>query len=314
MGEEHDSWLSDLGIDLGKIFGSGVTTETDSSDRPGQAVGGLSISKSVGKGGKNNAEDVKIVQAALNSRIGAGLVVDGDCREKTIAAIKAFQKSLGMSKPDGRVDPGKGTAKALASPALPQSPGDPGLPGKIDLSLRSPKPPVQVKNDPKGHDSGDLLDDILKGVEDFVDDVIKPRETGGTVEEIDYDPKLVAKVTDRIMAKLKAGKSIKPEIQVLEGTSMRGVLEALTRLKKANRLEAFANVLTDENRRVGVAVLAIRGEVNGELVSDLSPEDQEAILESEGKVTVDDKGVTVEASLTFKSGKTNFGKTEFAIT
>src|SRR5215470_3460117 len=114
MGDEHDSWLSDLGIDLGKIFGGEVTTETASPNRSKPAGQGLPISKSVGKGGKNNSEDVKIVQAALNGKIGASLAVDGDCGKKTIAAIKVFQKSMGMSKPDGRVDPGKDTANALA--------------------------------------------------------------------------------------------------------------------------------------------------------------------------------------------------------
>src|SRR5262245_44711138 len=158
MGDEHDSWLSDLGIDLRKIFGGEATTETDSPNTPKPAGQGLPISKPVGKGGKNNSEDVKIVQAALNTKAGAGLAVDGDCRKKTIAAIKAFQKSLGMSKPDGRVDPGESTAKALASPAPAQTPGDPGLPGKLDLSFRSPKPPAQEKGDSQGDDSGNLFD------------------------------------------------------------------------------------------------------------------------------------------------------------
>jgi hypothetical protein len=265
-----------------------------------------------------------------------------------------------MSNPDGRVDPGKGTAKALASAdAPPQPPGDPSIPGKLDLSPRNPKHPVPLKSDSKEDDSGDFLDQIVEGVEDyakdlgdrvkdraedFVDDFIKPRETPGSEEELDFDPELVAKVADRIIAKLKAGKSIKPEIQVLEGTSMQGVLEAMVKLKKAGKLDTFSDQLRPEHRRVGAAVYTIRPlfeEPWPSLVTKLSPKDREAILErtpenikiangfgeepadpehtepgenpAEGKITVDDKGIAVAASLTFKAQEKNFGKTEFTV-
>jgi hypothetical protein len=39
--------------------------------------------------------------------------VDGKCGPKTINAIKAFQATLGGFKPDGLIQPGKSTAKAL---------------------------------------------------------------------------------------------------------------------------------------------------------------------------------------------------------
>jgi hypothetical protein len=92
------------------------------------------------------------------------------------------------------------------------------------------------------------------------------------------------------------------------------------------------------------AVLTIRAKFNEdwmELVSNLSPKDREAILErtpdsvkkasgfgeeptdpehtepgenpAERKITVDDKGIAVAASLTFKSQEKNFGKTEFTV-
>jgi len=343
MGDDHDSWLNYLGIDLGKFFSAPATTETDSSNKATPAGGGLPISKPVGKGVKNNAEDVKIVQAALNRKTGAGLAVDGKCQKQTIAAIKAFQKSLGMSKPDGRVDPGKSTAKALASASSPLPPGDPGLPGKIDLSFRSPKPPVQANDDSEADDSGNLLDRIVKGVEDLVDDVIQPKSASGSDEELDFGPEVIAKVTDRIIAKLKSGGNLKAEIQVLEGTSMRGLLEALTKLKNAKKLGAFTAHVKAENRRIGAAVLTIQPEFNDvwwELVSALSPKDREAILErtpesekrawgfpeepagpgreeddedpAEGKVTVD-KVVAVEASLAFNTRKGNIGETQFTV-
>jgi hypothetical protein len=68
----------------------------------------LSLTGSVGAGGKNNPDDVKAVQRAL------GISDDGKCGGGTIGAIKEFQKKLGHKNPDGRVDVGGATAKALA--------------------------------------------------------------------------------------------------------------------------------------------------------------------------------------------------------
>jgi hypothetical protein len=73
------------------------------------------VSAGVGRGGKNIDEDVRAVQAALNRRADAGLKVDGRCGPATIEAIVEFQRALGQSKPDGRVDPKRGTARALAA-------------------------------------------------------------------------------------------------------------------------------------------------------------------------------------------------------
>jgi peptidoglycan hydrolase-like protein with peptidoglycan-binding domain len=88
--------------------------------------GGLAISGSVGRGGKNLPQDVMAVQTALNNRIKAGLNVDGKCTPQTIAAIETFQKNLGQFKPDGRVDPGRGSARALAGTGpLPPPPPAP---------------------------------------------------------------------------------------------------------------------------------------------------------------------------------------------
>src|SRR6185369_11588942 len=68
------------------------------------------ISAAVGQGGRNNPEDVEAVQVQLNLKAKAGLVVDGKCGPKTITAIKAYQKTLGMGNPDGLIEPGKTTA------------------------------------------------------------------------------------------------------------------------------------------------------------------------------------------------------------
>lgn len=78
----------------------------------------ISISQSVGQFGKNQSDDVLIVQQALNSlTLAEGgpekpLKEDGASGPFTIAAIMRFQKT--HSHPvDGRIDPGHATLKSL---------------------------------------------------------------------------------------------------------------------------------------------------------------------------------------------------------
>ena len=73
------------------------------------------LSGSVGRNGKNDAPDVRLVQTLLN-RHGAKLTVDGSAGPGTIAAIENFQRTkMNISAPDGRVDPGGRTLTALQS-------------------------------------------------------------------------------------------------------------------------------------------------------------------------------------------------------
>jgi peptidoglycan hydrolase-like protein with peptidoglycan-binding domain len=118
----------------------GDDPNADPADPPPNMTAPFSMKASVGSGGKNSQEDVQAVQVALNKRAKAGLKVDGQCGPKTIAAIKAFQKSLGQPTPDGRIDPGRGTALALEkgapsgpSPEEPKPVKPPEL-GKAELS------------------------------------------------------------------------------------------------------------------------------------------------------------------------------------
>ena len=71
------------------------------------------IGGSVGQGGKNAEDDVRQVQIALN-RQGAKVEPDGKIGPRTIQAIKAFQKKIGIAYPDGLIEVGKRTATALA--------------------------------------------------------------------------------------------------------------------------------------------------------------------------------------------------------
>jgi peptidoglycan hydrolase-like protein with peptidoglycan-binding domain len=74
------------------------------------------ITASVGKGGTNKKEDVTLVQQLLNSKNKAGLDADGDCGNKTIAAIEAFQqKTFGWK--DGLISTAGKTWTALSGAA-----------------------------------------------------------------------------------------------------------------------------------------------------------------------------------------------------
>lgn len=87
------------------------------------------ISASVGQQGKNQKSDVLTVQKLLNSHPfakGRGapmpLAEDGACGNKTITAIKQFQAEVvGMASPDGRIDPGGKSNKALETSNTPFS-------------------------------------------------------------------------------------------------------------------------------------------------------------------------------------------------
>lgn len=121
---------------------AGPSLNTGTKSPIGAPASVLTLGGSVGRGGKNQLDDVRAVQSALNQKTSAGLGVDGKCGPATIKAIENFQRSLGQSKPDGRIDPGKATAGALASgggaapaaqpargqpqPGLPEKPQQPG--------------------------------------------------------------------------------------------------------------------------------------------------------------------------------------------
>lgn len=80
----------------------------------------MALLKSVGEGGANRREDVKVIQAALNLashekfKLPNKIDVDGKINAITKKAIIEFQKNVvGMDKPDGRVDPAGKTSLTL---------------------------------------------------------------------------------------------------------------------------------------------------------------------------------------------------------
>ena len=79
------------------------------------------ILASVGRGGLNRSEDVRLVQELLNWYIRPPqppLVVTGVMDSRTLAALQAFQRRVvNIHRPDGRIDPGDRTMAALARQA-----------------------------------------------------------------------------------------------------------------------------------------------------------------------------------------------------
>jgi len=76
----------------------------------------ISISASVGLGGRNKPTDVALVQQLLNNTGDHKLTIDGLAGTKTYEAIKSFQKSVvKLFKPDSLISPHGQTIKKLAS-------------------------------------------------------------------------------------------------------------------------------------------------------------------------------------------------------
>jgi hypothetical protein len=211
VGDEQDSWFKDaFGVDLGQslqsiedqaaaawdqakdlggqvvqgvqdlasaasgavqqVTGGGGGAGGGSSGDGGGAGGGTGsfpLGGSVGRGGKNAASDVRAVQAAL------GISVDGQCGGQTIAAIEAFQRTLGQTKPDGRVDAGGATERALAGGARPAPAPADDSPSLFDKA-------VQGAEDLAG-ELEDLGGRIIKEVEEVLDDSVAPRDLSNLI-------------------------------------------------------------------------------------------------------------------------------------
>ena len=131
---------------------------------------------SVGKGGSNSANDVKLTQALLNVWLRReskkALPVTGKPSPETLSAIETFQKDVRkLSKPDGRIDAGGHTFNALTA--------------ILDGVLRDNLPPVKpaegvVTFDSEGNEGGPYHSRILH----------VPSATSGLTLGRGYDMKL----------------------------------------------------------------------------------------------------------------------------
>lgn len=86
----------------------------------------LTLTGSVGKNGANSPGDIKAIQKLLNKHAAAvgfdRISEDGRFGARTLEAIITFQKSFGMRSPDGVIDPGGRTLKALSSRPVAAAP------------------------------------------------------------------------------------------------------------------------------------------------------------------------------------------------
>lgn len=116
------------------------------------------ISHSVGKGGRNLNADVLVVQTLLNLHIGGdirlhkwlkpvsfnGRVNGSSDADPTVTAIIIIQREiLGITKPDGRVDPGGRTLRYLEGTSGAWGPGRTGPPASRPVIA----PEQQIVND-----------------------------------------------------------------------------------------------------------------------------------------------------------------------
>lgn len=89
-----------------------------------------SINSSVGRNGVNAPDDAKVVQRLLNLQDLAplqSLTVDGQVGDLTIGAIRHFQeKIVGLKHPDGLVEPGGRSWRALTAPRREGERAQPG--------------------------------------------------------------------------------------------------------------------------------------------------------------------------------------------
>lgn len=124
------------------------------------------ISGSVGRGGDNRPQDVRLIQQLLNKQWITGepstnAEVNGVMGGETISRIEAFQsRILQMSHPDGRIDPGGATFNALLSGAVGDTTGSRSLSAKGSALLKSIE---TLATKPYDDQTGNVIDHWVKG-------------------------------------------------------------------------------------------------------------------------------------------------------
>ncbi|WLE95543.1 MAG: polysaccharide deacetylase family protein [Candidatus Electrothrix communis] len=99
-------------IDVGGRTWRELTAAAERPEREGMEE----ISGSVGQGGQNRPQDVRVVYSLFNEILSRPLEVSDQCTDELIQAIKDVQKTF-MSRPDGRIDVGGRTWRRLTTPA-----------------------------------------------------------------------------------------------------------------------------------------------------------------------------------------------------
>ncbi len=218
---------------------AGAVSGSPSGGASGGGTGSFPLGGSVGRGGRNAPNDVRAVQAAL------GISADGKCGEGTIAAIVAFQRNMGQAKPDGRVDAGGGTERALAGGARP----------------------VVASGEPSSTQGGDGSSGILGQAEALFDDAKSGLQTtlqsaqSSLLTDLGASPETVQgiEVAEQAIADFDKGRQAgraKGSIGLLEMLPPVQLFKAVSRIAAADDGEAEALKIADEKR----ATLAAIGE------------------------------------------------------
>jgi peptidoglycan hydrolase-like protein with peptidoglycan-binding domain len=279
----------------------------------GGGTGSFPLGGSVGRGGKNAANDVRAVQRAL------GIADDGQCGAQTIGAIEAFQRNQGLPKADGRVDPGGATERALSGG------------GGGGASVRN-----ALGDDSGG--AGDVVDAALGALGEVVDGAAKllgGGDSGDQQEPLDGGDSHAKDVADRVVKILESDGDIRAQIPNLRNMPMRELLDVMDRVNRAGRLRQLDGTVPKQEDRIKVAmrtVLQVFDALWQQLVRGLNDADRQAILERTpkdiriaggfeedpkggggkedggGGGAVDAKGLTVKGKLSFKP--TAFGQVE----
>lgn len=282
MGDEHDSWFKPFGFDPAKLADdvlekgkavvvqtiqqgvnqakafvedkidkgvkaiAGAVTPSGASPKTASAAGAVSspssLGGSVGRGGQNNPSDVKGIQRAL------GISDDGKCGPATIKAIENFQRSLGQAKPDGRIDPGGPTSRALAGGA--GSAAAPAIPGVFDGAVDKAEAfagKIQA-------DAGALL----QSAESEVQSTLQSAQDS-VLEELGVSPETAQKIraAEQAIADFdrgrKAGRA-SGSVALIEMLPQVQLAKAAKRIAEADDPEAEAQKIAEEKRNTLAAI------------------------------------------------------------
>jgi hypothetical protein len=173
-----------------KVAGAVPPSGGGGAGSAGGGTGSFPLGGSVGRGGRNAAGDVRAVQTAL------GIAADGQCGGQTIAAIEAFQRSLGQARADGRIDANGPTERALASgkaaaaaPPVADAP-DGGLLGGLKSLVGDA---ADAASDLAGRAAAaatDLGGQVVQGAEDVADQALGGGSSGSAAASLNPLPKI----------------------------------------------------------------------------------------------------------------------------
>jgi Holliday junction resolvase-like predicted endonuclease len=273
MGDETDSWFkSAFGVDLSaslhkmtnalaEVQKAGTElVESVQGSAMGSGAGGVGsfpLGGSVGRGGENAPNDVRAVQSAL------GIAADGRCGPKTIATIKAFQTYIGYAKPDGRVDVGGATERALAADVTKPVFTAAQVESAEEVAVLEIESSLST-TDSTGHDdSGSLVSDLL-GHQAALLEALESAGSEAEREQISEELEGVNSEIDLELSSLKAAEEIEKGDSVApragaseEGTKDESVVDEVL----MGDFHEGKTTWTGTIANVGVGVVPVLGQV-----------------------------------------------------